>query len=249
MFPYVVTRAQKKLLADQAGIWSALDHPNVQSIFGVCFFGLMQTGLVSPWMEHGNLSEFLQHFPDERRLTLLKQASSGLQYLHETEIVHGNLKCTNVLISDDRVALLADFGWSMLVEQAGERPAVNIRARKTAAFEAPELLTSAGRADGLSDSESTPWTPHRTMLSDCFAFGMVIYEAYAGHVPWADVPRHDLAAKVIAGEHPPKTCAGDRGVGMSDRLWDLCTRCWSRDPFQRPQASAIHSELEALDKL
>lgn len=239
-FPYVVTLQQKKLLTEQADKWSALDHPHVLQVFGVCSFGFMQTGLVSPRMQNGNMAEFLQRHPDERRLPLLEQVASGLQYLHEADIVHGNLKCTNVLISDSRAALLADFGWSMLVEQAGERTAVNIRERKTVAFEAPELLSSTHRAAAVPESGTVPqaWAPQRTAASDSFAFGMLMYETCAGRIPWSGVPRHDVVSKILAGEHPPREPAGD---SMNDDLWELCTRCWSDDPSQRPTASVIHT--------
>lgn len=245
-FPYVVTPQQKKLLTEQADKWSALDHQHVLQVFGACSFGFMQMGQVSPRMQNSNMAEFLQRHPDERRLPLLEQAASGLQYLHEANIVHGNLKCTNVLISDSGAALLADFGWSMLVEQAGERTAVNIRARKTVAFEAPELLSSTRRgAATLPESGTVPWAPQRTASSDSFAFGMLMYEACAGRVPWSGVPRHDVVAKILAGEHPPRESAGDN---MNDDLWELCTRCWRDDPSQRPTALVIHADLAALDK-
>ncbi|EJD38046.1 kinase-like protein, partial [Auricularia subglabra TFB-10046 SS5] len=131
--------------------------------------------LVSPLMTNGNMSEFIARFPDKNRLQLLRQVAEGLHYLHSTtRMVHGDLKCTNVLISDVECALLADFGLSTFVDASESATATDIRMRNTVAYAAPELFTDEAFNDAAVTTDLRPRS--KTTFSDSFAFGSLVYE-------------------------------------------------------------------------
>ncbi|KAG6832125.1 hypothetical protein H0H93_013566, partial [Arthromyces matolae] len=87
---------QKKILkqfSKEAILWGQLSHPNVLQIFGLFHSeSLDRLCLVSPWMQHGDLTNYLTQHPNAPRLLLALDVSKGLQYLHGMEIVHGDLK-------------------------------------------------------------------------------------------------------------------------------------------------------------
>ncbi|KAJ7785401.1 kinase-like domain-containing protein, partial [Mycena olivaceomarginata] len=73
-------------------IWHQFCHPNLLPFFGLYYLE-NRLCLVSPWMENGNIMEFLRF--DRRhsiRLSLILDVALGLKYLHEINIVHGDLK-------------------------------------------------------------------------------------------------------------------------------------------------------------
>ncbi|CAE6408134.1 unnamed protein product [Rhizoctonia solani] len=70
-------------------------------------------GMVSPWMENGNLPRYLKQTPSADRRNLCLQICDGLSYLHKIGIIHGDLKGANVLISANGTPVLADFGNSL----------------------------------------------------------------------------------------------------------------------------------------
>ncbi|EJD46553.1 kinase-like protein [Auricularia subglabra TFB-10046 SS5] len=232
--------------------WKDLNHPNILRFYGWCTFGLGQLCLVSPLMERGNMRTFLRGNLDPgTRLELLRQVADALVYLHmHMGRVHGDLKCANVLISDDKRALLCDFGLSTLIERTDPTLTL-IRKMNTLVFAAPEVLMD--RADDKvgvlpleEDGVAKTIKPRsKTRYSDIYAFGMLIYEAHAGAAPWEGEAEWDIPSKVNAGERPNRP-EGEGQVRMSDGLWELCNNCWKGDPKDRPLANNVLNTLTSL---
>ncbi|KAF7343093.1 Kinase-like protein [Mycena venus] len=164
---------------------------------------------------------------DEERVDrLLLETAEGLRYLHSMNIVHGDLRGNNILISDDFSVCLSDFGLANIIcdnETTGAASSSN-HAGSTRWF-APELIRPT--AFGCDRFNRTP-------ASDMYAFGCVCYELYTGSPPFSDVTP-DMAAmlKVMEGERPGQPAQ------ISDALWTLITTAWGEDWRQRPTAAEI----------
>ncbi|KAF8174662.1 kinase-like domain-containing protein, partial [Mycena galopus ATCC 62051] len=106
-----------KEFSREALIWRQLCHPNLLPFFGLYYHDLdNRLCLVSPWMENGNVVEFLRkNPPDMDRLSLILDVALGLEYLHKQKVVHGDLKGINILITPSRRACIADFGLSSII--------------------------------------------------------------------------------------------------------------------------------------
>ncbi|EJD36818.1 kinase-like protein [Auricularia subglabra TFB-10046 SS5] len=141
-------------------------HPSILPFIGSASFGL-QTAIVSPYMRNGNLLEYFKAHDDigtVDKKKLILQVAQAVNHLHTVEgLVHGDLKCANVLVSDAEDALLADFGLSTFVEKARTSPEI--------------LKDAAGQPARLRS---------KTRESDVYAFGMFILEAVTERPPWAD---------------------------------------------------------------
>ncbi|KAJ7504616.1 kinase-like domain-containing protein [Mycena galericulata] len=99
----------------EAIIWRQLAHPNLLPFFGVYFLADTRPRLclVSPWMENGNIYNYLRsNTAGINRLTLVLDVAIGLEHLHSLKLVHGDLKAINVLVTRSGRAVLADFGLS-----------------------------------------------------------------------------------------------------------------------------------------
>ncbi|KAF9256685.1 kinase-like protein, partial [Marasmius fiardii PR-910] len=212
----------------EAIVWQQLKHPNLLPFMGVYFLddAQKQLCLISPWMEHGNLLDFLNKSPREGidHYSLVYDITSGLSYLHSKETVHGDLKSGNILMKPDGRACIADFGLSR-VRDSSSTPcltsttsAVNYTLRYTS----PELLSG--------ESRSTP-------LSDIYAFGCVCYEIFSGSVPWKDLKEDAqvIMAVVVREERLPRP----ESSSLNDEMWNIMTECWNHVPETRPSASDI----------
>ncbi|KAF8598371.1 WD40 repeat-like protein [Ceratobasidium sp. AG-I] len=109
------SRQSMKRAARELYVWSKAKHPNVQELSGVIMFQ-GHLGMVSPWMENGNLQYYLQKSPDVDRYQLCIQISKGVSYLHSIGMVHGDIKVPNILVSSEGVAKLSDFDHSILMD-------------------------------------------------------------------------------------------------------------------------------------
>ncbi|KAH0584924.1 hypothetical protein H2248_008197 [Termitomyces sp. 'cryptogamus'] len=97
-----------KVYAREAILWGQLSHPNILPFYGLLRFG-PRIAFVSRWATNGNLEEYLAHNPDVNRILLCLDTAAGVEYLHNNDIVHGDLKGLNVLIDGSGRACLGDF--------------------------------------------------------------------------------------------------------------------------------------------
>ena len=86
-----------------------------------------------------------------------------------------------------------------------------------------------------------------TKQSDCYAFGMVIYEVLSGHAPFVPFPHCVVMRKVIEGEHPLRP-NGPEGAYFTDDLWQMLVRCWADQPQSRPCITTVLERLENVSR-
>ncbi|KAG8897399.1 hypothetical protein FRB99_008169 [Tulasnella sp. 403] len=149
---------QKKLLEKEGEIWQRLTHDNILKFLGV---GKDKEGtlyLVSPWMENRSLWDYIDSHPDCDRPQFLRETAAALAYLHSQNVIHGDVKAQNILISPTLHALLCDFGLSKVNRTPTD---ANAKGNGSLPFQGPEVWAG--------DS--------RTPKSDTYAFGMTIYQA------------------------------------------------------------------------
>ena len=81
----------------------------------------------------------------------------------------------------------------------------------------------------------------RTVCSDCYALGMVIYEVLSERMPFHRYLDLAISWKVLTGERPERP----RGAGFTDDVWEVLKRCWAPQPGDRP---SIKDVLQCLEK-
>ncbi|KAJ3539950.1 hypothetical protein NMY22_g4503 [Coprinellus aureogranulatus] len=229
-----------KTIWREAILWCQLYHANVLPCYGVHQLSSEshRIGLVSPWIESGNVIDYLHHNPLATRLLLLSDIASGIHYLHENKIVHGDLKGANILVSSSGRACLADFGLSTLSDPAflgwTSIRTTAAKAAGTARWQAPELL------DPDDDAEIKI-----TTKSDVYSYGCVCYEIITGSLPFYHI-KNNLAVliHVREGAQPRKPSPEDpafQKFGLTEGIWDFMVTCWNQDPAERPTALDIRN--------
>jgi len=162
--------------------------------------------------------------------------AQGLDYLHGLNIIHGDMKGLNILISRTLTACLADFGLAsardtnpvLTSAMTGDTPKGTLR------WQAPEL--------------SPDLKQHSTQETDIYAYALVCYEMFSGEIPFADIPcEWSISSAVKSGIRPPRPLGElSKARGLTDGMWRLVEECWGQHPEKRPAASCIVSRLRAL---
>lgn len=215
------------LFLNEVKIWFKLYHPHVVQLYGACHVN--QPFFVCEFAANGQLDDYLRTHPDQL-WRKLREVALALRYLQAKRVVHGDLKCNNILVGADGAAKLTDFGLSSIQsdsvnqEPEGEDGAA-ARSMPIGAvrWKAPEVL-AGGQA---------------TFASDMYSFGMCVVEAASGEFPWGmELP--DAAVKFHVARlkklppRPPK---------FEDAAWSLVQGMCRHDPRER---STIVEVVEAL---
>ncbi|TDL24379.1 kinase-like protein [Rickenella mellea] len=185
--------------------------------------------LISPWMDAGNVIDYLAKNPDSDRFALLGDVISGLAYLHDFQpaIVRGDLKGANIFVTPTLTACLGDFGLSRFRDsQESTLGATTGNTTGTLGWQAPELF------DSLVDGG----TSRPTRESDIYSFGCVCLELMSGKPPFAEIRRDGTVMKAIMNGQTPRRPVEDLvKYGLDDKLWAVMEKCWSHEPIQRPE--------------
>ncbi|KXN91147.1 putative serine/threonine-protein kinase roco4 [Leucoagaricus sp. SymC.cos] len=176
----------------EIALWAHLSHQNILPFRGVVADSTAKIYTLSPWIMNGNIREYATRFPSRERLPLIADVADGLYYLHGLGLLHGNIKGTNILISDDGRALITEFGFGNFADDPiiidGGRPMI------TPHWAAPELF------EGFSDDQHQPIQP--TQSSDIWSLGCVIYEVMTLRNPYYHLARKQLFSALLNHEHP-----------------------------------------------
>ncbi|KXN92564.1 hypothetical protein AN958_06861 [Leucoagaricus sp. SymC.cos] len=196
------------------------------------FYGLSEVkdglglAMVSKWMEQGDLTTCLKNKPQTPRTPLIMDIISGLDHLHGMNILHTNLKGSNVLISDDERALLADFFQFHLEDNTSTSAQPTLAANWTA----PEIAIAE---DGPPSAAS-----HLLLATGFIPFyehnGAKLYLAMiSGQIPSLRVP-------IIVHDQSNE-------AALSAKIQTLLSSCWKYTPTERPSAAEIKDFISELD--
>ena len=172
---------------------SALNHPNIVTIYDVCVNG--DTPYIAMELVEGrSLRNVLSAgpLPAAQIRDLAAQLAAGLAKAHEANIVHRDLKPENVIVSDDGFLKILDFGLAKLTTTSD-------RDTKT------ETMTRAGYVMGTPAYMSPEQAAGRSMdfRSDQFSFGVILYEMASGRNPFLRDTTTGTLAAIIEREAEP----------------------------------------------
>ncbi|KIO30867.1 hypothetical protein M407DRAFT_46286, partial [Tulasnella calospora MUT 4182] len=206
-------------LAREIKIWSQLSHPNVLEFLGYHLNQRMTTAwLISPYITDGNLSQFIRNISLDSplRIRLIVDTARGLAYLHAQGICHGDMKPANILVTDERTAVIADFGLSQLADSTESGLTTTKSIKGSFRYLSPELLDEGAR---------------HTLQSDVWAFGCVMMEVLTGMLPFPNAKNDiSLTLALARREMPVQT----RSLTVAEPIRDLLQECWQLKPSDRP---------------
>ncbi|KAF9642002.1 kinase-like protein, partial [Thelephora ganbajun] len=229
IYPLQDLQEAKKILWKLVPIWKRLAHENVLPFHGVDT-SVFQLSLVYEWGHNGNIMQYLESHPDVSRPNLLLQVAKGLQYLHSFEIVHGNLKGANVLISESGKVQVCDYGLSPVMSNPIFTIAATPGVAGSSRWLAPEIIDPPSKTNSKSLAASKS--------ADVFAFAMLAVEVFTGNVPFGNMRNESVVIHIAGGKRPAKPQAAEQ-LGLTAEMWKFIEKCWNANPNKRPTIDEV----------
>eukprot|EP00937_MAST-01D_sp_MAST-1D-sp2_P000294 g294.t1 len=180
---------ERRRLMSEACVLAGLRHPNVIRLFHVCA-DPGNEAILMEYAERGSVWDVLkrhQDLPLWRRFSFLADAATALAMLHGSTpepILHGDVKTANLLVCNDWVCKVADFGFSSGMRSAGA-PAPR-RAGMTLAYAPPEQLDAPASAA----YEQTP-------AGEMYSFAITMFEVITGKRAFAGKSAREITLAVV----------------------------------------------------
>ncbi|KAG8903848.1 hypothetical protein FRB99_002663, partial [Tulasnella sp. 403] len=135
-----------RTLARELGGLAGINHKHVAPLLGLDFGARLEdVWVVSPYMAFGNVSDYLERYSptSDKKLQLALDTAMGLEYLHHKlrpPVCHGDIKPSNILITNERRAVLSDLGLAKSMDHMSTASATStFDQRGTIPYESPEL--------------------------------------------------------------------------------------------------------------
>ncbi|KAK7314588.1 hypothetical protein VNO77_33114 [Canavalia gladiata] len=227
---------------NEVAILTCMRHENLVQLYGCTSPHRREMLLVQEYIPNGTLAHHLfgkDVFPWSTRLNIAIQTAKALAYLHDSNIIHRDVKTSNILLDKNLNAKVADFGLSRLVPHG-----------------VTHITTDPAGTPGYIDPEYYEHC-HLSDKSDVYSFGVILIELISSLPAYSedDIQPYlsDFAMnKIFCGQLQQLV---DPGLGFQSDKWinetvsavtELAFRCLQRQRGMRPSMREVLNTLETI---
>jgi eukaryotic-like serine/threonine-protein kinase len=233
----VADEESKKRFEQEARAVSCLTHPHVITVYDVGVTNYGEPYIVMEYLQGKSLAEVIAY---EKRLSMRRavrlfiKACSALSHAHKKEVVHRDVKPTNIMLihtdEDPEYVKLVDFGMAKLRTLTGEFQ----RLTKTGEVFGSPIYMCPEQCTGKK-------VDYR---ADIYAMGVVMFEALSGRPPFKEKTTIDTIRKHIK-DPPPGFKEIDPTLNIPEDLQAIIFKALSKSPDDRQQSmDQLREELE-----
>jgi len=205
-------------------------HANVVAFRGVTEID-QRPAIVLEYCEGGSLQAALcnttREWTNDKKLAVACGTAAGLAHLHKCGIVHRDIAARNVLLGENGIAKVTDFGMAKSDVAHNNRTVSDMGAT---AWMAPEQLQRGTMDQKFAYSKQ----------SDVFAFGVLLFELFEQTTPWLGFGRVDIVKRVTHGERLA-TSSDAYPSGVLDLMRE---QCWVHNAHDRATMDEVVLKLK-----
>ncbi|XP_070559099.1 uncharacterized protein [Ptychodera flava] len=216
-------------------------HPNIINLLGASTSNgnLM---IIMEYAEYGNLQSFLKSrccvteyldnmessdtspLSEADLFSFAWQIARGMSHLASVKCVHRDLAARNVLVSEDMVAKLSDFGLAREIYESGYYFKES-KGRLPYKWMAPEAIMFG----------------QYTTKSDIWSYGVLLWEIVTlGGTPYPGVPVEQMLPLLESGYRMSKP------PNCKQEIYDIMLTCWNKKPSKRPTAEELYQTFDKI---
>uniref|UniRef100_A0A8C4R599 Tyrosine-protein kinase n=1 Tax=Eptatretus burgeri TaxID=7764 RepID=A0A8C4R599_EPTBU len=208
----------------EANIMKTLQHPRLVRLFAVV--SSEPICIITEYMENGSLLDFLRSTEASclqlnKFIDMSAQVAEGMEFLEKKKFVHRDLRAANILVNDQIMCKIADFGLARVINDN------EYKAQEGAKF---PVRWTAPEAINFSSF---------TVKSDVWSFGVLISEIFTfGRIPYPGMTHPELIRKIEFGYRMPQP------ENVPSDIYALMLECWHEYPETRPTFEHLKNVLE-----
>nr|XP_046147366.1 tyrosine-protein kinase SRK2-like [Oncorhynchus gorbuscha] len=219
----------------EAQIMKKLRHPKLIQLYAVCTVE-EPIYIITELMKNGSLLDYLQKSNSSSskdmgmklgvsdQIEMAAQVASGMAYLEQQNYIHRDLAARNVLVGENNVCKVADFGLARVFMMESENV---YEAKEGTKF--PVKWTAPEAIHGNKF----------TIKSDVWSFGILLYEIMTfGQMPYATMTNYQVVQRVPTGYRMP--CPPN----CPKVMYEIMSDCWKDNENDRPTFETLQWKLE-----
>jgi serine/threonine-protein kinase len=206
----------------EAKALARLTHPNVVQVFDLIEDG-GKLWMVLEFVSGGDLASYLKksgRLSIDSAVSLVLAVAEGLAYAHGQGIVHRDLKPANILLTDDLIPKISDFGIAKLTQSSG-------LTEVGAVLGSPPYMSPEQCSGGAVDARA-----------DVYALGITLYELLSGKVPFEGDTASVLTRQIVESPIALSQLRAD----IPENLERVVHQMLAKKPEDRPENMATVKE-------
>ncbi|KAI1895110.1 hypothetical protein AGOR_G00102920 [Albula goreensis] len=209
----VGTMSTSAFLAE-ANLMKNLQHPRLVRLYAVVTQEPIY--IVTEFMANGSLVDFLKtntgsSLPINTLIDMASQVAEGMAFIEQKNYIHRDLRAANILVSEELICKIADFGLARLIEDN------EYTAREGAKFPIKWTAPEAINYGTFS------------IKSDVWSFGILLTETVTyGRIPYPGMTNPEVIQNLERGYRMP------RPDNCPEELYSIMNMCWQEDPRTGP---------------
>ncbi|CAK79165.1 unnamed protein product (macronuclear) [Paramecium tetraurelia] len=203
-----------QMIQSEIAIHSSCNHKNIVKFYSY-WEDQNNIYILLEYCSKGHLINPKTQFTEDEVFQIFHQILSGVDYLHQHNIIHRDLKFENVLIHEDGTLKLCDFGWAIKVQQL---PVENVMCGTTE-YMPPEVVSKQ-----VLDFKVDTWS-----------LGVILYELLHGSFPFNGHNQLELIQNITTNQ-----LLIFRSDGVSEDLINLIQALLIKNPELRPTVQQIY---------
>ncbi|KAJ8289443.1 hypothetical protein GJAV_G00001370 [Gymnothorax javanicus] len=208
----------------EANLMKNLQHPRLVRLYAVVTQEPIY--IVTEFMANGSLVDFLKttigaSLTINTLIDMASQVAEGMAFIEQKNYIHRDLRAANILVAEDLICKIADFGLARLIEDN------EYTAREGAKFPIKWTAPEAINYGTFS------------IKSDVWSFGILLTEIVTyGRIPYPGMTNPEVIQNLERGYRMPKP------DNCPEELYAIMNRCWQDAPENRPTFEYLRSVLE-----
>ncbi|XP_041828665.1 tyrosine-protein kinase Lck [Melanotaenia boesemani] len=208
----------------EANMMKNLQHSRLVRLFAVVTQEPIY--IITEYMENGSLVDHLKtpqgsSLSIKTLIDMASQVADGMAFIEQKNYIHRDLRAANILVSQDLICKIADFGLARLIENN------EYTAREGAKFPIKWTAPEAINYGTFS------------IKSDVWSFGILLTEIVTyGRIPYPGMSNPEVIQNLERGYRMPQP------DNCPDGLYDIMCDCWTETPENRPTFEYLKNVLE-----